>query len=501
MTEQQYLDWLEGKNGNANPIRVLLLEVSASVNGIETTRYFSDKGYVTSMAFQDVPVNTHYEPRITSGVTISEQLSLDGNASMAMGDIELLNADGLLDTYMKDAWSNRRFKIWHGDASHDRANFNLVMDGVIEDIDSRERNRINLKIRDKLERLNTPLSEEPIGGPSSNASELKPVTFGEVHNIEPALWSAGTLDYYVHTRNIERIIEVRDNGVPINAQPFLANGRIRLTQAPAGVITVSMQGDRDPAMRDAPEGYTNNTGALIYRIVTQFGSVFDRFVQADIDTANLNAFIAANPQPVGVHAPERQTVLDTITELAASVGAHVIMSRSGQLRLIKVALPTTPKWSAGVGNMVNQTLQLVERTQVAGAVKVGYCKNYTVQNGLLTGIVETHKALFGQEYLTKTSTDEPTREKYKQTTEPVMEPTLLLRGVDAQAEANRRLALRKDPHMIVRWTGYAEALAYQLGDGITVTHPRFDLAAGKNGMIVGLMPDYTGNSCVVEVLV
>ena len=73
-------------------IPCILVEVVASISGIETTLYLSTKGYVTGAA--DSPANTVYMPAISGGVQVTEELSLDGSAAMAYGDIELYNVAG-----------------------------------------------------------------------------------------------------------------------------------------------------------------------------------------------------------------------------------------------------------------------------------------------------------------------------------------------------------------------------------------------------------------------
>lgn len=78
---------------------------------------------------------------------------------------------------------------------------------------------------------------------------------------------------------------------------------------------------------------------------------------------------------------------------------------------------------------------------------------------------------------------------------------MLLRAVDAQAEALRRLNLWKTQRTVYRFTGYAHLLTLELGQALTLTAPRFGLDAGKTGMVIGLQSDWINRRVTVEVLI
>lgn len=229
--------WLK----NDNAVRCVLVEVDVKLSGgSTTTRYFSNTGYVTAAA--DVPANTIYYPYVSGGVKFTESISLDGNFSLSYGDIELRNVNGELDSWLNDYWSNRRIKVFIGDKSWVRDDFWQIFDGVVTGIDSRKRETLNLKLSDKLQRLNYPVTEAKLGGVTSNADKLLPLCFGECHNVEPLLADPANHEYVVHNGQIEDIIEVRDNGVPVTVTEIPATGRFRLSASPAGQITASVQG-------------------------------------------------------------------------------------------------------------------------------------------------------------------------------------------------------------------------------------------------------------------
>lgn len=488
MTDAQFLAWLSA----ADRVPVVLVEVAARVSGVETTRYLASRPYTTSPT--DTPANTVYKPVIVGGARISESLPVDGSAGMSFGDIELDNTTGALDSWLSDVWANRAVNMYVGDARWIRSDFRLVFSGLVADVGARSREVLNIKIRDKLQQLNTAVSETKLAGTSANSDRLLPLTFGEVCNIEPLLIDKALLKYQWHAGACERLIEVRDFGVPVSATADLTTGTFTLNQSPAGTITCSVQGAK-------PSGtYSNKVGTLVQYIATTYGTT--PLAGTDIDTTNFTAFNTANTQSVGLYLSDRDNVLAVCQQLAASVGAQVSMSATGKLRLLKIALPAPGAGTAvGEKNMAERTLEPVDRPAVRAAVKLGYCKNWTTQQNLQTGIPPEHADLFGQEWRTATARDGTVATTYKLTQEPDQEDTLLLVGTEATAEATRRLTLWKTPRTVYRYTGMPELLLEELGGYQTITHSRYGMSGGVTGQIVGVERDWLQSVVAFEVLV
>jgi hypothetical protein len=488
LTDAQFITWLK------SPARAtcVLVEAVANVSGVETTRYLSSTGYVTKPT--DTPANTSYTGVIVGAAKISSRLSLDGTgASLSVGDIELDNRSGELDAWRNDVWANRSLKMYVGDASWPRADFRLVFDGIMSDLAARARDVLNLKVLDKLQRLNAPVTETKLAGTSPNADRLKPLTFGEVHNIEPLLVDKATLKYQVHDGAMESVIEVRDNGVPVSHTDTVSAGTFVLTASPAGVVTASVQGDKPGGV------YSKTVSKLVQRLATGYGKA--PFVSGDLDATQLATFDAANTQPVGVYLAERENVLAICQQLAASVGAQVVMTEAGLLQLVKIALPATGTPTAVTATqMKERTLQMLARVPVQAAVQVGYCKNWTVQGNLRTGIPPEDADLFAQEWLTSTASDATTATLYKLMQQPVQQDSLLLVKTDADAEAARRLALWKTQRTVFRYEGEPDLMLEQLGGYQTLTHSRFGLSGGVSGQIVAVERDWLKTTVAFEVL-
>lgn len=482
MTDPEFQAWLRSSQAR----RCALVEIDT-----DTPRLLAVLPYTTGPD-DDVP-NVPYTARVAGGVAFTESIPLSGTSRPSFGDIELDNTDGALDEWLLDVWVNRDVRVYLGDVTWPRGQFRLIMSGVCEDLRSRTPERLNIVLRDKLELLNTAVSEVTLGGDTVNKDRLLPVCLGECHNITPLALNPDINETQIfHVGQAERVIEARDNGVPTGATDNLAEGRTTLNQSPGGQVTLSVQGDKTGGI------YRNTIGALIELLMTEYGPL----ESTDIDDANFSAFEASHPQPVGVYLPERRTVIDVCNELAASVGAHLAPSRLGLMRLLKIELPP-------VGDPVAITpdsyemggLRLLRRSTVVAGVRLGYCRNWTPQQDLETGVPQSSRDLFAQEWLTVTATDPAAASEYRISTEVEQVNTLLLTEDDAQAEADRRLALWKSPRFVFGVRCYAEMLTLNLGDAVTLYGDRFGLTAGKTGMVIGIRSDWVAGRVDLEVLI
>ena len=475
LTDAQFKAWL----ATTDKIITALVEVVARISGVETTLYLSNRNFTTGAA--ETPASIAYNACICGGLQFTEELGLDGSPLVSYGDIELSNPDGRLDGYLDYVWKNRACSIYIGDPRWPRADFRKVFGGLVFDVAMRQPRVLNIQLTDKLQLLNVPLSETTLGGSTQNKDRIIPVTLGEVHNVTPLLTDPGTRTYRFSDSASERVIEVRDNGKPITTfTTGLSTGSFTLTAEASGAITCSVQGAK-------PGGtYSNNISTLIQHVALNYGPSATRMVSGDLDSTNLSAFASANTQAVGIYCSDRTNKLAVCQELAASVGAQLVCTTTGLLRLIKVALPAsgTPV-SVGRADMEWLNLYVSKRVPVKATAKLGYCKNWTTQPyGLAEGLAASSVSAFATEYLTYTATDSTTATTYKLDGQPVQENTCLLTDADATAEAQRRRDLWKTPRSIYTARYFPHMMLTELGDPVTITHDRYGLSGGKTGMVV-----------------
>lgn len=497
ISDSQYQAWL----GDPTAIFTFLVEVSVLYNGSISTVYLSTKPFKTSPT--DIPPNASYDPCASVAVLFTEQLALDNSdSSISQGQLQISNVDGAKDAWLDPSqyvWANKPIRVYVGDVRWARTDFRMVFNGVISDIVPNDRTKFVFTIRDRLQQLNTPVSDQLIGGTNTNQSDLIPLAFGEVHNVTPELENPATLTYKLHTGPIQGIIEVRDNGVPLTGSSLptynLNTGRFTLTGSPAGTITASVQGDN-------AVGYSNTCAALVNRLLTGFGDVSTRLSGSDIDAANFNTFDTNHRQPMGLWPSGRTNMLDAIRMLTGSIGAQLSFSSQGLARLIQLsASPQGNPIVVTVADMDAKTLQPSARTTAVGAVSLGFARNWTVQSGLLSGIPQLHKDLFAKDWLTSNKNDATVQSNYKLSAAPVMQQTMLLTRADADAEAQRQLDLWKVPRTTFEFNGLANLFTLELGQSITVYHPRYGMSAGKTGTIISLARNWQTRRVKVGFLV
>lgn len=492
--------------------RVVLLEVKVKSGGFETTRYLSTEAYVS--ASTDTPPDQYYEPILVSGLQFTERLDIEGTGGLSGGAIDIANYGGERDTWLDDIWDNRDVVAYIGDPTWNKSDFQMILNGVVATIDSASKDTLTLQLRDKMQRLNSPVTDQKIGGTGANKDEVVSLSFGEVFNVTPNLitdTNAGPtgsyLTYKVHNGTIEDILEVRDNGVPIASNnpnigwsavtKDVSTGTFVTKNATFGVVTASVQGDKSPT-------YVNTIAGVVKRLVTGYGTASTRYTSADIDATNFSDFDASHTQAVGAYLEGGTNLLTACQDIAKSVDARLVTSRTGLLRLIQVRIPSASEvtYTITPNVIINNTLKIAQRPFVKASVMLGYDKNYTVQKDLATNISDEHKKMFADEWITTTSTNNTVKADYKLNEAPPQEDTNLLTLTDASTEATRRLNLWSVPRTVFQFDGTAELInTLSLGMPVGLNHPRFGLAGTKYGIVTSLSPNWFTGKITVEVLV
>lgn len=488
-TLPEIIDWLK----SSDHIRIILVEVkNVMIQGVSSTLYLSNKPFITSNS--DTPSNTAYMPCIQSGITFSESIDLSGAASIGYGDIEINNTDGSKDSWLDYVWSNRDIDIYIGDPRWSRDSFYRIFTGTIYDISSRDQSTLNIVMLNKLDKLNSPITEELIGGSGSNKDRVKPLLFGECFNIEPVNTDSvpNTLEYMVHNGPIEDIIEVRDNGVPVLFTKNLSQGKFNLSRNPAGQITASVQGYKLAS-------YTNTIGDIIKTIVTAYGPANSRLTLSDVDTTSLTQA----SQAAGIYCKDSENVLDTCQTLAASIGGSLIIDTNGKLKFVKIGTPdVTEKYSITSDDIEYHSISISDKPLVKGSIKLAYCKNWTPQtSSLAAGLPSNHLPVFQDEWYYINVSSSTVLSNYILSEQPSQEDTYLINGTEALTEANSRLTQWSSPKYIVTLVCFAHLLPVELGDTVRIQHPRYNLDAGKNGIVISVDRDWLAGRVTIGVLI
>ena len=417
-------------------------------------------------------------------------------------------------------WNKRPIKVHLGDPSWPKSDFVLIFDGLIQEITAPSENTLSFTLFDKLQRLNDPISERTLttlGAERAAAgltaysettlSNVLPLLFGEVFNIQPLLVDKGGATgsgqmYMINDGAVAGTIEVRDNGVPVTVTDSPSTGTFTLLSSPFGTITCSAQG-KTP--------YTNTISGIITQLVTNYGTVANRFAASEISFTD---FENTNSQPVGFYCSDRTNILDACNQLAKSLNANLIcpsivvtdgVVSTSKLRLVEIKAPAgTPKYSLNDDNMILNTLSIQQMFPVRPSIKLGYCKNYTIQVAVSAGV--SPQSRFDEPYLYTTKENPTQKTLYRDSGTVAEEETLLLVTTDAVAEAQKRLTLWEKQRYVVTADYLPHLMFVQLGDIVRVKSARFRLTTqqlpeGTLGMVYSVTRNWTTGIVSIGVLV
>ena len=484
ISDAQYQAWL-ARDGER---RVLLVEAEAYSGGSVVTRYMASAPYVSGPA--DTPANIAYDDIIRSvpqfKMTMSEVFT--GQTKPSWGEIEIDNSGGVRDAWLNDAWDGRSVRLYLGSPDWPRDDFRLILGGVTDDIVARSRDVLQLKIRDKQQLLNVPISTALIGGTTANAGKPEPACWGECYGVRAVLIDDTTRRYKVHGGAIQAITAVYCGKVSVAFTAYLSTGEFTLSAASTGEVTADVKGD-------AAGSYVDTVSAIMQRIVTTRTSV----VSGDIDSSSFSAFATLCPQKVGIYVGDRQNVLAVLDQLAASVGAWYGFSRDGKLRIGRLDAPAGSPVQLLIADDIEQGgLSVKRRILPTATVRLGYKRNWSPTPSPASTVNDATRAAAAAEYLQASDTDASVKTTFLMAQEPDQEPTLLVSGSDASAEATRRLNLRKVLRYVYEARCFTAPQRIEIGQEVLLTHPRFGFAAGRSAIVTGITESPTSNRVTLE---
>jgi hypothetical protein len=245
--------------------------------------------------------------------------------------------------------------------------------------------------------------------------------------------------------------------------------------------------------------YTSSIASIIQVICQKYGT--SPLTTSEIDLSSFNSF--NTKAPAGIYLTSNTNTIQVCQELADSIGAQFTCSRSGAVKLVRLEEPQSSTTTITDEYILDRSLRLEEKLPVKGAIKLAYCKNWTVQNQLLTGIPEAHKMLLGMEYLYKVVQDTPTLITYNLSGEPTTKNTLLVSNTPESyvtTEATRILNLWKVPRFIYRMDLPSKYLNLDIGQMVVITHGRFGLT-GVSAQIVSVQTSWDTGKITIGIMV
>lgn len=400
-------------------------------------------------------------------------------AAPAFGTIVLSNSSGDLDALVTDyAWDDRRVEVRAGGQAWPWASLRTVMVGRIVDCTANA-GQIILTIADPSARLKKPLQANTYAGTGGleGGVELKgrpkPIALGKVRNIEPVLVDAATLRYQVNDGPIAAVEAVYVNGSAwtSNATPGagqykadLSTGIITLggSTPPQGILTADVRGD-------AAGAYVDTTALIVDRLLRQ------RTGFGDADIGGLSAPSGT----VGVYFADPITGEEAIDLIAEGTGCWYGWSREGRFGLRTFGQITSPRGSIDESHALD--LSCTAAPPPVHKVSVGWRRSWRVlnDNEVAGAVTAAERArLTSEQGLAVASS--PAVKLLSPNAAEMTVPGLFDSEAAAQVLADSMLAWFSRPLRAWSVPAMGRLHDFDVGDTVTLTHPRFGFAAGAD---------------------
>lgn len=493
----------------------------------------SDVGYRTRA--EDAGGVQPYPPLLREAVSFTRQINLSlgtSNAAAGAARLALSNADGRFDAVAGTYNSDRRaVRVLRGRRSWDSArrlwidppyaDMTLLFSGLSRPWFLGDEG-LTVEVRDATYWLERPLLANlyagtgAFEGTADLAGQPKPKLRGgqagnPVMNVTPILVDPAVLLYQISDGPgaVYTVYTGGDSGnfgipgvmagrAPDVTDPYATTcpaGQYRVISLPTGLYLQlgSPLGSGWQLTCDAI-GHFPTAGA-----VTQTANIIRYLLTEDVglpveflDLGSVAGAQASFPSVSGDYWPSPVSAIDAIAPFLAGLGAQLIPTRDGRLRLAFIAsLPASPLINARFNavDIVRMTPRPLpaDLAPPPARIRIGWGRNNTVQaSGLDPDVTPARQQILAQEYRTATWISTAVQQSYRDPGDPAVIPTRLLSLTTATALSNRLGAM---------WGGYRRlfdmvvpidrALDVDLGSVVRITYPRAGFQAGLNGIVVG----------------
>lgn len=439
-----------------------------------------------------------------------------GNFSSGTGELKLSNIDGEYDTLIQGyAIDGRPIVVKAGREGDDYDDFYTIFDGTASDWVVKE-DAVIIKLVDNGYLLDVTIQPTlyagtgSIEGTADLKGKRKPRAFGYVKNISPPLVIPSSLLYQVNDGSVSAITAVYDRGVALsfgadyatnalltaasvsagNYSTCIAEGMFRVGSTPSGTITADVSGDnRDSSFV--------TTSADIVRRILQSSSI------ADPDGLYLPSFTQVNtlqPADIGYYVgpDDTNTIADAIANIMGGIGGWGGFRRNGKFALGVFLTPvggiTSHRFDRSDVFSIGREALPSALTPPPYRFRCAYQHNWTVQNDVAASVGATRASFLAQADRYSDSIDNGIRvdHPFAHDRDPIASYFNL--EADAQTESDRLLALYSIGAGLYRFTVGVEPFAFDVGDIVTLTYPRWDLSSGRDLRVVEMTEDAANNT-------
>jgi hypothetical protein len=456
----------------------------------------------------DTPANQRYASRI---VEIPEFVQKMGELFVArttanLGEIKVASVDAGTDAWLfgRD-WIGNGVRLYVGDAAWGRDDFRNVWTGVIGDVRVEGTNRLVFEARDMQHLLNQPLKREAIES-GNMAGQPAPIAIGTVYNAPCVPIDESARLFRLADGPIASIIQVRNNGSNFTTYTAnLADGTITLTSGSAQGLTADFVGPTVGSLT------LTNASDLIRHLVTTRGYLAD----ADLDIESFVRLRELVTAPLALYVPAvDQQVYQAVDEVLTTIGGYSAITRAGKYYVGRLDMDGEPLLEIAPAQILDGGLTLAKVFQPVDTIRLGARQNNTTHLAPTSSIFEGDHVKYRQPFLQmgQANNARTTVRKFgrmpapavpvvNNVPDPGLVPTLFLNGADAAMEAERRMSIWGARRYLFSVECFVSALLIDIGTTVRLYHPRFNLAGGRNGVVVSLRERLSARRVQLGVLV
>lgn len=428
--------------------------------------------------------------------------------SGSVGDAQIDNSDGRFDALIDYALDGRDLLIeaWDGAA------LKTVQRATITRTEA-DRDSIRLVLRPRGEYLQQDHPQDiyagdgsPLEGDDDIAGQPKQQVHGSIRNGTPVLVNFGLQIYQISSLDDCTVSAARDRAVPLAYAGDYASEADLIDEAltpPAGTFRrwrgyVRLGSTAQALTVDAHQSNTHAT-ALLEQLVTAAGGVvadpplrYEPYITADgsaYETADGSTYqVTVNPlsPPCGILLDQPRSTASMIDELAASIGGYWTLNADDEVSLRSLRI------EAPVAEIKPHQIRAIERLNGgAGAnglpiwrISVQADRVETVQSDVAAGA--PNAARWASEYRTWRASDSAVRTRHPLSPELTVQTALRSEAPALASRLGELLGTRRDTTQIT--VPLALHGDRQIGDTITVRHPRFGYASGRDMIVLGREP-------------
>ena len=501
------------RDGSAQVVYVIKASPMNLITGVIEDLYFASTTFKTGSG--DTPANTNMlghlvPPNVRVSVIANGRVG--SGVSMARGTIRILNPRaqvldrndaltydrGRFDNLRRDySWAGREIVEYIGPEDGTfSADFEEIFSATVEDFVWNE-DYIEIRPTAGVVNLDEDVQKNTYGqsyiveyNPANDANEIeiddadesitvfddltnvpKPLAYGRVYGIEPQVISKSSEIYQMHTsdKDMEAIDTVYEDGLemtyPDDYARDLAEGTVTLVGATTGIITVDAQGAKASVLGN----YIDTPGEIVYAVINAHCGT----ARVPDETSFLNYDTEFNYE-TGYYFGSSHVSRDAfVSEMLQPLG-FMYRSRDDQLLVGWVKDPREETPDLTLAERDISSVRRMATMAPAWRVRIGYQPIGRVvdYNDFAGAVTEGETARQSQKYRWVEAIDEGVLARHKGV-ELSFETRFTARA-DAQALADRVLAIYNVPRDLIEVKLLHNFMRYDLGDIVRLGYARYD---------------------------